>query len=117
MLEILPIRTDEEQKVICNALGTSYTEKTYAYAAMLDEKPIALCRFVLTDDLGEIVALDSLPTADYRTLFLLVRSTLSFIELCGKDRAFFLPEKYDDKLIEEIGFAKAPDGTLKIDLI
>lgn len=117
MLEVFPIQAKEEQKSICDAIGAKYLENTRAYIAVLDEKPIAICQFALTDEGGEIHSVDALPSADFRTLFVLARATLSFIELCGKDHAFFLPEEYDEKLIEEIGFVKDSDNKLKIDLI
>lgn len=116
MLEIFPVQSKEEQISICNSLGASFLEDTRAYVATLDEKPIAICQFRLTDEGGEIHSLDALPCADFRTLFILSRATLSFIENCGGERGFFLADTQNDDLISAIGFKEDEDGRLSINL-
>lgn len=115
MLEVYPIQTKEEQIRICNSIGAHFIEDTRAYVAALDEKEIAICQFRLTDESGEILSLDPLPSADQRTLFVLTRATLSFIELCGCKRGSFLPEPQSDGMISAIGFTRGEDGKLSIE--
>lgn len=116
MLEIFPIQTKEEQISACNAVGAHFLEDTRAYVAALNDKVIAICQFRLTDEGGEIHALDSLSSADIRTLVILARGALSFIGFCGHDRALFLADAANRELISAIGFTETEDGKFTLNL-
>ena len=117
MLEITPIQATEERLIAAKATGAQYLEDTLAYVAFLNGKVIALCQFRVSSDNAEIVTLNtSEPTSDQSVTSLLLRSVLSFIELCGKDRASVLPQNISFALANEIGFESDNSGSLTIKL-
>ena len=117
MLEITPLQTREERSSAAVAVGARFIEDSLAYVALSDGKAIALCQFKITGEGGEIHSLDSITESDSCSLLsVLCRSVLSFIELCGEERAYYLDTDTDERLIASIGFQKDDCGKLSLKL-
>ncbi len=116
MVEIFPLQTKEEKLSACEALGAEYIDGAFVYATFDGGNVMAVCQFTLRDDSGEILSLSAKCENEYDTLLLLLRSTLSFIELCGRSRATIASANTDADLIKEVGFSSSENGTSNIEL-
>lgn len=122
MLEVLPIQTKEEQKLICESCGVEFHSELMAYHAKTDGKLIGVCQFTMNADGGSVRSLgftkDCFTDQEiFEALFVLGRATLNFIDLCGVHVAFFDAADFsDEKIIRAIGFKKNNDGRYEMSL-
>lgn len=117
MLEVLPIQTKAEQEALCAAVGVEYHPELLAYAAYAEGKLIGVCQFILTPEGGSIRTLDAIEgNEDFQPMFVMGRATLSFIELCGGETAFYDAPVRDEVLVGAIGFRKNAEGRYAVDL-
>lgn len=117
MLRVLPIQTKEEQERFCAEVGADYRPDLLAYAAYTDDKLIGVCQFRLGKEGGTILTLDEIPgNEDFQPMFVMGRATLSFMELCGAETAYYDAPVRDELLISAIGFRRNAEGRYAVDL-
>ncbi len=103
MLEILPVKTKEEQKEFCEKVGIDHDPDMMAYAAYDNKvfRGISLFRIVEKDCvIYKIKLLDGID--DYLASYLLAKAPLNFADLCGIKTAIFADE--DKKLAGDLEF-------------
>jgi len=118
MLKVLPIQTKTEQQKLCEAVGSEFIPDALAYAAWADEVFCGVCQFKLSPEGGVILSLRSVPGHEtFQPMYVMGRAALSFIESCGGERAFFLPEVDESNrlLVGAVGFRES-EGRWTIDL-
>ena len=114
MLEILPVKTKEEQKDFCEKVGINHDPDMMAYAAYDNKvfRGISLFRIVGKDCvIFKIKLLDGID--DYLARYLLAKAPLNFADLCGIETAVFADE--DKKLAQELEFLEK-DGVYTLSL-
>lgn len=118
MLKVLPIQSKLTQEEVCLKCGVEYNPDLLAYAAYNDDALAGVCQFKLTDKGGFIydIAPVTAEPANEEALFVMGRSTLNFIDLCGVHNASYIGTAADDALLSKIGFKKDGDGVYVIDL-
>ncbi len=123
MLKVLPIQSKIKQEELCLQCDIPYNPDLLAYAATVDDEPVGICQFKLSDKGGEIYDLAKLPNrteskacSDFEAMFVMGRGTLNFIDLCGVHRAYYRGENPDEQLLRAIGFSKNDDGIYEINL-
>ncbi len=117
MLEVLPIQTKAEQELICRRCEAEYREELLAYGAYVEGELCGVCQFKLTHEGGVIYSLDSMPGhEEFQPMFVMGRATMSFMELCGAETAYYEAEVKDEVLVHAIGFRRDENGRLSVDL-
>jgi hypothetical protein len=128
MLKVLPIQTKQQQEQFCLRCHISFNPDLLAYAATVDEEPVGICQFRLTDQGGEIHDLARVcdrpeaadpkarAASDFEAMFVMGRGTLNFIDLCGVHYARFVGENPEEGLLRAIGFKQNEDGIWEINL-
>lgn len=132
MLRIHAIQTKEIQKQLCEKCSVEFLPDALAYAAFdtpeIPDDPagsdiitgelLGITQFsfkkkgVLVYDLCSPEGVD-----DFEALFIMARSMLNFVDLCGTHDAFLpYPERIEDRLISAVGFKMQEDGTYYMDL-
>ena len=114
MLEILPVKTKEEQKAYCEELGLDHDPDMMAYAAYDNKvfRGISLFRIVGKDCvIYKIKLIDGIE--DYLARYLLAKAPLNFADLCGIGTAIFADE--DKKLATDLEFLEK-DGVYTLSL-
>ena len=122
MLKVLPIQSKAEQEALCLCCHVKFDPDLLAYAATVDDDPVGICQFKLTDRGGVIYDLakidghvEKTPGSDFEAMFVMGRGTLNFIDLCGVHSATFVGDA-DEALLRAIGFSKNEDGVFAINL-
>lgn len=117
MLEVYPIRDKSEQERICADCGVVYMPEMLAYSAYADGSLIGVCQFRMEPRGGVIYTLDAIPgNEDFQPMFVMGRATLSFMETCGADTAYFDAPVRDSVLVGAIGFRPDEQGRYSVDL-
>ncbi len=111
MLEVLPLQTKDEQKKACELCGAEYLPDALAYAAYVDGVTAGVCQFSLSVDGGVIRTLNATQTGEANVLFVMGRTAMSFMEMCGAEAAYFAADNVPPALVSAIGFK--PDETGK----
>ena len=113
MFKIRAIQNIEEQIKIATACGTVAVAGYFAYA-MVDastEKPMGFSQFDINGDTGNIIDLkEAVGLNDFEAMFILGRSTMNFIDMCGAHKVTAPVTVGDEKLIKSIGFKATDDG-------
>ena len=111
MLKVLPIQSKAEQEALCLRCHVKFDPDLLAYAATVDDDPVGICQFKLTDrggvlyDLAKIDGhVEKTPGADFEAMFVMGRGTLNFIDLCGAHLCEAARDAGDPKLLHAIGF-------------
>ena len=119
MYKISPIQTREKQEKYAIMCGTFYKEGSFGYA-MTDEETgelMAMAQFEIEGSRGHIFDLrERVGTEDYEAMFILGRSTMNFIDLCGSHKCIIDKDAADARLIHAIGFRENEDGVLFCDM-
>lgn len=132
MLRIHAIQTKEIQKELCEKCSVEFIPDALAYAAFeTDEIPddpttsdtipgklLGIAQFSFKKDGVYVYDLRSPEGVDdFEALFIMGRSMLNFVDLCGTHDAYLpYPEKISPRLISAVGFKKQDDGTYYMDL-
>ncbi len=107
MFKITPIQSKEEAISVAKEVGAEYREGFFAYA-MRDsktEKLMGFSQFDISGDCGYISDIRSVGTPfDYEAMFILGRTTMSFIDNCGIHTARAPLSAADASLMLGIGF-------------
>ena len=116
MYKVKPIQTKEEQEKRCNECGVEYNADYFAYEAVTGEgELIGICQFSLDDEAGHIHELAYAPgSEDFEAMYIMGRTTLSFIELCGIKKAYY--EGEENQLVRAVGFNPDENEKLFVDL-
>jgi hypothetical protein len=120
-LLILPdsIRLDKAlQEKIATLCGAEYRPDAFAYQ-MFDinsGKIMGMSQFEIGEH-GYIYDIKEAPSCDdFEAMFILGRSTMNFIDLCGSHTLIATSNSSDDKLLRAIGLRPLKDGTLLCDM-
>ncbi|MBR2370966.1 MAG: hypothetical protein IKA82_02980 [Clostridia bacterium] len=123
MLKALPIKSKEEQELICNRCGVEFDADYLAYSVTVDGLLVGICQFKFSSDGGIVRDIGIVQGSDdYEALFVLGRAVLNIIDLCGTHYAYYtgdVEEKGEKfkRLITMIGFLKnADNGRYEVDL-
>ncbi len=106
MIQVQPIENKDEQKALCALCRADFLPDALAYRALDDAGNVTgICQFFLDDKGGHITHIAA-PQGkdDADTLFLLGRSALNFMDLCGAKTAFFEGDGLSRELLLRIGF-------------
>lgn len=121
MLEVKPIEEKSAQEAACLRCGIEYDADLLAYAATVDDELVGVCQFTLTPEGGSLRAMATVTDReqDLAAMFVLGRSTLNFIDLCGIHAATYdgpmMGEQWE-VLLRAIGFEQREDGRWFVDL-
>ena len=113
MFKIKAIQSIEEQIQFANACGTTAISGYFAYA-MQDVETNETMGFSQFDITGEIAYISDIKEAigrnDFEAMFILGRSTMNFIDMCGAHKVVAPKTVGDENLIKQIGFKSTDDG-------
>ncbi len=117
MFKIIPINDEGLQERYARECGTEIKKGTFAYAMIDNEKDelMGFSQFEIDGNYGYI--LDILPRINYQdfeAMFILARSTMNFINLCGADFCICV-DLTDERLVKAVGF-KLIDGKYIADM-
>lgn len=132
MLRIHAIQTKEIQKQLCERCSVEFIPDALAYAAFdtpeIPDDPsstdiitgelLGVTQFAFKKQGALVYDLRSPDDAyDFEALFIMARSMLNFVDLCGVHDAFLpFPERIDSRLISAVGFKRKEDGSYYMDL-
>ena len=124
MLKVLPIQSKLHQEELCMRCNVNFNADLLAYEALVDEEPVGICQFKLTDrggilyDLAQITdQTESNPScSNFEAMFVMGRGTLNFIDLCGIHYAIYGGTAPNEDLLRAIGFVKNAEGIFEINL-
>ena len=117
MFKIAPINERDIQKKYAEICGAEFLDGFFAYAMTDNEtgELMGFSQFEINSD-GYIV--DLCPATgldDFEAMFILGRSTMNFIDMCGAHFCRAKKDAADEKLLRAIGFK--PDGDeLSVDM-
>jgi len=114
MLQILPVKDKETQKLYCEKLGIEYDADQMAYAAFDNEEFRGISLFRI---LGKDCVIYSITLCeginDHLARYLLAKAPMNFADLCGIKTAIY--KDADTALAKELGFTE-DCGVLKVNL-
>ena len=118
MITVVPIQQKELQKELCARCNVTYDPDLLAYYAKDTEGRFAgICQFKMDENGGHLLSLAAPEGTDMPDpLFVMGRTALNFIDLCGVKTAYFEGENVDEALLLRIGFAKDENGRYGINL-
>ena len=124
MLKVLPIQSKLHQEELCLKCNVTFNADLLAYEALVEEEPVGICQFKLTDrggilyDLAQVAdrTEDDPACSNFEAMFVMGRGTLNFIDLCGVHYATFVGENPKEELLRAIGFTKNAEGIFEINL-
>lgn len=113
MFKILAIQDKETLEKFASSCSTLARDGWFAYG-MLDVasgEPMGFAQFDITDGHGIICDLkEAQGNSDFEAMFILGRSTMNFIDLCGAHVAYAEANSADESLLKAIGFKPTKDG-------
>ena len=119
MFKITPVNDIAEAKKLCESLTLPYFEGAFYYKMfdMETEEIMGLSVFELFGTHGELLALcEAEGRDDFEAMFILIRQTMNFINLCGQNicraKATYAPEK----MLLCAGFKKTDDNAFEANL-
>ena len=119
MFKIKAIQSIEEQIQFANACGTTAISGYFAYA-MQDVETNETMGFSQFDITGEIAYISDIKEAigrnDFEAMFILGRSTMNFIDMCGAHSLSAKADAGDNILLRAIGLKKTENGELYCDM-
>ena len=119
MFKISPIQDINEQKQVAEACGAKLKLGAFAYAMRDAEsgKLMGFSQFEITENGGQLYDLrPALGYDDFEAMFILGRSTMNFIDLCGSHTLAATVDSADEKLLRAIGLRPREDGALFCDM-
>lgn len=118
MFKIQPIQSKEDQMRFAKACGTEYKEGYFGYV-MIDQETLEIMgfsQFEIEKGVGYISDIrEPEGRNDFEAMFILGRSTMNFIDICGAHIARAPFDAADASLMLSIGF-KEKDGYLEADM-
>ena len=119
MFKISPINDKETQKKHAEACGKVYVEGHFAYS-MIDVESgelMAFSQFEIDERGGYISALaPKIGLSDFEAMFILGRSTMNFIDLCGAHTCRAASDAAEERLLRAIGFKSTDSGEYFTDM-
>ena len=120
MFKIEPVRDKSRQKELCRLFSIEFYPDNFAYY-MFDcdsLEPMGMSQFEINESGGVISHIKEIEgKEDFEAMFILGRSTMSFIESCGVTSCYALEKGSDARLLSAIGFkTDVGDGRLFCDL-
>lgn len=119
MFRIFPINDKNYQAECASLCGTELNSDYFAYA-MTDVDTgdlMGFSQFEITDKGGYISDLKPrLGSSDFEAMFILGRSTMNFIDLCGKHTCYAAEYAAEERLLKAIGFSKDENGRYFVDM-
>ena len=119
MFKISPIQDPIEQKEVAESCGAEYRSGAFAYAMRNAESGdlMGFSQFEITEIGGQLYDLRPvLGYDDFEAMFILGRSTMNFIDLCGSHTLTAKADAADEILLKAIGLRPRDDGTLFCDM-
>ena len=119
MFKISPIQDIDEQIKIANLCGVGYKAGAFAYVMRDAENDelMGFSQFEITENGGHLYDLrPALGYDDFEAMFILGRSTMNFIDLCGSHMLTATTDSGDEKLLRAIGLRPRDDGSLFCDM-
>ena len=119
MFKIEAIQDIKSQETYANACGTVAKEGFFAYAMydMSTNEPMGFAQFDIRDSMGYIIDLkEAEGKSDFEAMFILGRSTMNFIDLCGAHNVVAAKDAGDEALIKAIGFKPTENGEFFCDM-
>ncbi len=113
MFKIEAIQDIETQQKHAEACGAEAIAGCFAYVMYdVDTKaPMGFAQFDISGDVGHIIDLkEATGCNDFEAMFILGRSTMNFIDMCGAHKATASKNTGDDNLLKAIGFKATDDG-------
>ena len=117
MIEVIPVQDKRDQQKVCELCKTDYRAGDMAYMARDKDSGMLLgtVQFAIRGKFGHITSIDNAESlSDPDALFILGRSAMNFLELCGIREAYF--DVDDAKLAVSLGFKLGQDGSRIADL-
>lgn len=109
MFKISPINDKKLQKNYASACGAEFRPDYFAYA-MTDVESgdlMAIAQFEIDGEYGYISDIRSrIGYSDFEAMFILGRSTMNFIDLCGAHICRAASDAGEERLLRAIGFKK-----------
>ncbi len=112
MFKISSIQNEKEQTAYLEACGRKFRSGFFAYAMKDAESGelMAVAQFEIEKEEGYISDLCPVPTLDdFEAMFILGRSTMNFIDLCGAHKCRADKTSADERLLRAIGFKLRDD--------
>ena len=113
MFKIEAIQNFESQSKYAAACGTFAIKGYFAYA-MYDvetKEPMGFAQFDINGDTGHITDLkEAVGRDDFEAMFILGRSTMNFIDMCGAHKTTATINAASTTLLKAIGFKETNDG-------
>ena len=104
MFHIRPIESKDEQRELCALCSAIYDEDCLAYGAYIDGKFAGISQFRL-GNAGYIADLrPKNGVDDFEVMFIMGRTTMNFIDLCGIHTCYAAKTAGDRRLLLAIGF-------------
>ena len=107
MFKIQPIQSKDEQIELARACGAEYRDGYFGYAMRDNDtgELMGFSQFEITSGIGYITDIcPALGTNDFEAMFILGRSTMNFIDLCGAHEARAPLSAADVRLMLSLGF-------------
>lgn len=119
MFKISPIQDINEQKAVAEACGANLKVGAFAYAMRDAESGdlMGFSQFEITENGGQLYDLRAaIGYDDFEAMFILGRSTMNFIDLCGSHTLTAKTDAADEVLLKAIGLRPTDDGMLFCDM-
>lgn len=113
MFKIEAIQNKENQERFAKACGTASVDGYFAYAMYNVETnaPMGFAQFDINGEIGHIIDLkEAVGLSDFEAMFILGRSTMNFIDMCGAHIATAAIDAGDPSLLKAIGFKETDSG-------
>lgn len=119
MFKISPVENAERQKTLAEAVGVPYRPGTFAYGMVNSENGglMGFSQFEVSAGYGTLLDLAEVPGADdFEAMFILGRSTMNFIDLCGAHLCRATAIAAPERLLRCLGFVREEDGSFSCDM-
>ena len=119
MFKISPIQDINEHQTIAEECGSKLKAGAFAYAMRDAESGMLMgfSQFEITGNGGHLYDLrPAIGYDDFEAMFILGRSTMNFIDLCGSHTLVAKTDAADEMLLKAIGLRPREDGILFCDM-
>lgn len=118
MLKVTAVEDKNEQSALCRRCALPYLPRCLSYRADDGADFAGICQFYLDEKGGHLVSFAAVsPETAGDVLFLLGRTALNFMDLCGAEKAYFEGDDADPALLARIGFRPGQDGRPALSLV
>lgn len=119
MFKISPIQDKHQQSRLAASVGIPYLEDAFAYMMVDCESGelLGMSQFEIQSGCGYIRHLAQAPQKDdFEAMFILGRSTMNFIDLCGAHFCRAAADAAPERLMKCIGFSREANGEYAVDM-